>query len=260
MKEFRLSKETINRLKSISKMVERITISRELFITDTSKSCMMRTRLIDIPDDFSFRIANIMSFLNIYNSFDDPIIDYSELEELGTIKIKNNTNSGIEECFTVTQDEKVLQIYNRDISDENQIYFKLKDMNKNSVFIENETINKMLKFSKFGNDAIVFKANKNKYDIVIHNTKFSNSNTMKFSIPTSITVDKLSFLLSSEIFLKLESTVDNYTIDIYKTNEEDLTSRMMIIYNDDQNIKYFCSNRFDRTKNKQNNFKTNEFE
>jgi len=176
---FKMSKETVERLKVIAGITDGAVISRDMFIKNGEESSITyKKSLKDIPDDFDFNVLNIISFLNICGSFEETEIDYSKYsEKYRAIEIRNARNHKEYYVFIETEDSTIEKL-------ECMLPFEKNIVLPGDCFNEYELSPEDIKtLIKGGNlvgaDVILFKVINDVLTIEVCDSEASNSNKFK---------------------------------------------------------------------------------
>lgn len=237
-KIFSISKDGLDRLKTVSGITNNSWIQRNLFVKDTDSNIFLRTILSDIPDDFRMPIYDINSFIGTYKMIDNSAIDYTNLEKDGTIKIiNNNLDSKNKEFFIYNANEECLMKNNLPIESEQKVIERMGDM-LNTIILKKEHIKNLTKAcSVIGANCVRFISNEDNVTVKAINTKIQNSNIFELNINEDVDIknDKIMFDLFSESFYKLDKEVDYYKVSVCDNNGK----KLMSFENEDVGFKFY---------------------
>jgi hypothetical protein len=236
MCKFSLSKESINRLKSLSAVSQTIILKREMFFKDVSSSMMVKSIIKDIPDDFNMPVYDLTTFLGTYCFFDNATIDYSNSNK-EYIEIINTNNAKDKFVFRFGDKQFVRNDMNIDL--EKGLKEKYKE--HNSFDISTDDVNKILKSGKLVNsDLIKFYASENTQKIKLYDSSIPNSNIYEIDVDNAIIkFNKMEFNMTYSLFTLVDKSVKKYNIKYCKSDSE-INAKTLIMDTDDDLTYYFA--------------------
>jgi len=253
-KTFQLSDESILRLKTIANISKNSLIAREVFLKNDAKSILLRTNIVDIPDDFEMAIFDVGGFLSKYLLFDNPVIDYTNLDNEGHIKIINKKEKGSKgknESFTVIRWEAEEMKNNYDVEKFANVLKTFQTYNKFKILWEDIEKNIMKPNKVLGGTVVkLFTTHENQLEVRVLNHIVPNSDYFDITIEdeadeNEINEGELFFYLPSDALSKLEK-VSSYNIYMYKNMEDKAGTertekgecRFVMFENEEKNLKY----------------------
>jgi hypothetical protein len=245
-KIFTISKDGLNRLKTLSGISNNSWLQRKIFVKDIDTKVYFRTVISDIPDDFKMPIYDINSFIGTYKMIENSAIDYTDLETDGFVKIINNDlDSKSKEFFIYNQNEECLMKNNLPIEFEEKMNHPVdpktkmpKEIKTNTFILTQDNIKKLSKAcSVIDANCIKFITEDDSITIKAINTKIQNTNVFELNTTLGLNVEleKLSFELFVELFNKLDKEIDEYTVKLLDSNGK----KLMTFENEDVGYKFY---------------------
>lgn len=237
-KIFTISKDGINRLKTLSGVSNNSWLQRKIFVKDTDSNIFFRTIISDIPDDFKMSIYDINSFIGTYKMIENSAIDYTDLETEGFVKIFNNDiDTKNKEFFIYNQNEECLMKNNLPLESEIKVNNKMGDKT-NTFILTQDNIKKLSKAcSVIDANCLRFTTEDDSITIKAINTKIQNSNTFELNITNGVDIktEKLTFDLYVDVFNKLDKEIEEYKVQLCDVNG----SKLMSVENEDIGFKFY---------------------
>ena len=237
-KIFTISKDGINRLKTLSGISNNSWLQRKIFVKDTDSNVFFRTVISDIPDDFKMSIYDINSFIGTYKMIENSAIDYTDLETDGFVKIFNNDiDTKTKEFFIYNQNEECLMKNNLALESEAKVLNKMGDKT-NTFILTQDNVKKLSKAcSVIDANCLRFITEDDSITIKAINTKIQNTNIFELNVTTGVEIktEKLIFDLSVDLFNKLDKEIDEYKVHICDING----SKLMSVENEDIGFKFY---------------------
>lgn len=211
-KTFSFSKESLSKLKNIADSIQSLMLTREMFLKDENSSIFVRVTINDIPDDFEMSLMNLNSFLASYDMIDNPIIDYSKLEDKHYVKIKSFDSKNKDSFKYVEQESEIAQANTLDATLEENV---ISDYDKtNSFMLNSKAIVKIMKSGRtLGAERLFFSVSDECVKLIVNHSTQINTNTYNVEFDDSdIYKESLTFSLSYDTFIKLNKNVDEYEV------------------------------------------------
>lgn len=237
--KFELTKDSLDRIKTISTISKISFLQRNIVIRDEKTSVILITSLKDIPDDFSMPIYDLNNFLVTCQVFDRFEIIYDDLEEKGYIKIVNADKN--KEYFYYRKTDESFAKFNMGEDIKDKVLSK-KNGNNNIFKIKSEDIKKLLNAIKIiSSNVIKFYVEGNKIKAKTYDIKVNNCNIFEMEFDDcEVNFEELYFLLDVESFSKLEKG-NNYNVYITKKNNDN-KSTLIIFENESEDLCMAFSN------------------
>jgi len=246
-KIFTISKDGINRLKTLSGVSNNSWLQRKIFVKDTDSNIFFRTIISDIPDDFKMSIYDINSFIGTYKMIENSAIDYTDLETEGFVKIFNNDiDTKNKEFFIYNQNEECLMKNNLPIESEHKIDNPVDrktntpiSVKKNTFILTQDNIKKLSKAcSVLDANCLRFITEDDSITIKAINTKIQNSNVFELNINKDVNIEseKLIFDMFVDCFNKIDKEIIEYKVNIII---DENNKKLMSVENEDIGFKFY---------------------
>ena len=247
-KIFSFSKEGMERLKTITNVSNYSFIERDLFMRDEGSTMFFKTRLKDVPDDFKMGVYDLSSFISTYKMMQDPVIDYSDLEEKGFVKIQNGDGVKGKEYFIFRNKEASLMTNSLDITKSGGLKASIMKEDYNTLSLSKESVGKILKACKVIDAGCIHirPVDSETMQIILFNPKIVNCNKYEIEIQDGVKINapNVFFNMSVDVFAMLEKEVEEYHLSYshFSNRKGDADEGSLIcIENDESGLEYYTS-------------------